>query len=191
MRSTKWYAMYVEYKITCVYHFAKIACRTMISMMKRIKAHMAKYTWMVASRRNTRKSLGNFRAIRVCGRHRVNCHKCTLDFWGRLGAFSSENLNPQSDIQWTPSEFRVNKETGQRKETRRLERIENETHMHSKGTRRHAIARSFSPSILATVKLEAWSLAQRKNYRKDLSMDKGNPAYSFNFFVIFNKFLLS
>lgn len=86
-------------------------------------------------RGNTRESLENFKAFRVCGRYRVNCHKCTLDFWSRPSAFSSANSNPQSNVQWTPSEFRGNKETGQRKETRCPERIENETHMHSEGTR--------------------------------------------------------
>lgn len=37
--------MYVEYKITHVYRFVEVACtrRTMISMMKRIKASTAEY----------------------------------------------------------------------------------------------------------------------------------------------------
>lgn len=56
MQSTKWYAMYVEYKITRVYHFAKIACTSHDDIddeaYKSVYANVAKYTWMAASRKH-------------------------------------------------------------------------------------------------------------------------------------------
>lgn len=128
-------------------------------------------------RGNTRQSLGNFRAVRVCGRHRVNCHKCTLDFRGRPSAFSSTNSNPQSNVQWTSSKFRGNKETGQRKETRCPERIENETHIYSEGTRN-------CPKLFTRyIGNSKHDCPQRKNYRNELSTNKGNPTYSNSTFL--------
>lgn len=176
--------MYVEYKITRVYHFAKIAC-TMISMIKRIKAYTRQNIRGWSIRGNTRKSLGNFRAIRVYGRHRINCHKCTLDFWGRLGAFSSENSNPQSDIQRKPSEFRVNKETRQRKETRRLERMKHTcTRKRSNDTRLpkafHPVPENSEHDRLHTERIIGTIDGQRKS-----------SILEFNFLVVFDKFFSS